>query len=354
MPQLALTPQQLREALDAVQEHGSVTAAALALGMHRETLRARHYQAKIWRAAQNGPAKEFTREELPSELPTAQELIARRVKAFARKSEAKAARRLIPVTVKVDGPIGICHFGDPHVDDDGTDTGKLQAHLDVCNRTEGLFAACVGDYSNNWVGRLARLHAEQSLSAREAWVLVEWLIRATDWLYLVGGNHDCWSGAGDPIDWIARQAGQQYERNGARLGLTLPSGRVFRVNARHEFHGHSQWNTAHGPAKAVQMGARDHVVTCGHRHVSGYQVVKDPQTGLISHAIRVSSYKTFDRYAEEKGLPDGNIFCAPVTILDPRFDDADPRAVTVIFDPHEAAEFLTWKRKRWARGSKAS
>ena len=56
------------------------------------------------------------------------------------------------------------------------------------------------------------------------------------------------------------------------------------------------------------MGWRDHVLTAGHTHVSGYQVLKDPSTGLISHAIRIASYKEMDRYAEEKGLPDQNIF----------------------------------------------
>jgi hypothetical protein len=295
--------------------------------------------------------KGFELTDLPDETPTAEELLKRRETQFARKAAAKDARKLIPVNVSVDGPIGIAHFGDPHVDDDGTDLRKLRTHVDLCNATDGLFAACVGDYSNNWVGRLARLYGEQGTTAREAWVLVEWLIGATDWLYLVGGNHDAWSGAGDPLQWIAKQNGHQYEMNGARLELRLPSGRTFRVNARHEFPGTSQWNTAHGPSKAVQMGARDHVVTCGHQHTSGYAILKDHHSGLISHALRVSSYKTFDRYADEKGMKDSNIFCCPVTVIDPAFPETDVRAVTVLFDPAEGADYLTWKRKRWARGA---
>lgn len=350
----ALSEDVMRETLAAVAEHGSITAAAAALGVSRPTLDARYRRARVWQTEAGERPREFTIEELPSELPTADELIARRLKQYERKATAKEARKLIPVQVTLDGPIGICHFGDPHVDDDGTDLKKLQAHLDICNRTEGLFAACVGDYSNNWVGRLARLYGEQSMSAAEAWVLVEWLIGATDWLYLVGGNHDAWSGAGDPIQWIAKHKGQSYEKNGARLGVTLPSGRVFRVSARHEFPGHSMYNTAHGPAKAALMGHRDHVLTCGHQHTSGYNVLKDPQTGLITHALRVASYKTYDRYADEKFLRDQNIFCAPVTILDARFADDDVRAVTTIFDPETAADYLTWLRKQWARGGRAA
>ena len=106
------------------------------------------------------------------------------------------------------------------------------------------------------------------------------------------------------------------------------------------------WNTAHGVSKAVQMGHRDHILTCGHTHVSGYQVLKDPATGLISHGLRIASYKIHDRYAVEKGLPDQNIFMCPVTIIDPQYDDNDPRLVTTIFDPIEAADYLTWKRSK--------
>lgn len=348
-----LSPLLCREAIDALtRAEGSVTLAAASLGLSRSTYQSRLQRAQAW--AQTAPAsiarsREFDLPDLPSDTPTAAELLKRREAVFARKDAAKKARKLIPVAVHTEGPIGIAHFGDPHVDDDGTDIRRLQDHVAVCNKTEGLFAACVGDYSNNWVGRLARLYADQSTSAKEAWVLVEWLIGATDWLYLVGGNHDAWSGAGDPIQWIAKQTGAKYEANGARLELRLPSSRTFRINARHEWPGHSMWNTAHGPSKAVQMGVHDHVLTCGHQHTSGYAVLRDPLSGIVSHALRVAAYKVHDRYADEKGLPDRHIFCCPVTILDPTYADDDVRAVTVIFDPEEAAEYLTWKRKRWAR-----
>jgi hypothetical protein len=315
-----------------------------------------------WRQKNNMPAnqtgsrnlhagvepKPFDVPELPDEAPTVDELLERRKAQFARKAKSKEARRLIPVNVKLSGPIGIAHFGDPHVDDDGTDLALLQRHVDVVNRTEGLFAGNVGDFQNNWVGRLARLYGEQSTSAQESWVLAEWLLRACDWLYIIGGNHDAWSGSGDPLKWIARQQNALLEMHGARLELRLPSGRTARINARHDFKGHSMWNTAHGPAKAVQMGWRDHILTCGHKHTSGYQVLKDPATGLISHAIRAASYKTYDRYADEMNLPDQSIFVCPVTIIDPAYAENDPRFVTTIFDPEEGADFLTWKRRRAA------
>lgn len=290
--------------------------------------------------------KEFTVPELPESGLSAEELIVQRAKAFEKKRRAAEARKLIPIHVHLDGPIGIAHFGDPHVDDDGTDIKALERHVAVINRTPGLFAANVGDYRNNWIGRLARLYAQQSTSARDALTLTEWLLRACPWIYLVGGNHDAWSGVDDPVDWIASQIQALHEPFACRVELQLPSGRKFRINARHDFKGHSEWNTAHGVAKAARIGWRDHILTCGHTHVSGYQVLKDPSNGLISHAVRVASYKVFDRYAVEQGLPDQNIFVCPVTIIDPRFADDDVRCVTTIFDPETAADFLTFLRSR--------
>lgn len=290
----------------------------------------------------------FSIPDLPSVAPSADELLDRRRRDFARKAAAAEARKLLPIQIHLDGPIGIAHFGDPHIDDDGTDVGMLARHVAIINDTPGMFAGNVGDYRNNWIGRLARLFGEQSTSARDAKTLAEWLLRACPWMYLVGGNHDAWSGVDDPIDWIAAQVHALHQPFACRVELNFPNGRKVRINARHDFKGHSEWNTAHGVAKAARIGWRDHILTCGHTHVSGYQILKDPSNGLISHALRVASYKTFDRYAIEKGLPDQNIFVAPVTIIDPRYADNDVRLITPIFDPEEAAGFLTWKRSTWS------
>jgi hypothetical protein len=336
-----LTDAEIHAAIQAVTEAGgNLNQAARELGMSWGAVKNR-----LKRAETSIARKPFDHDPLPDELPTADELLQRRRREFARKNDA---RSLVPIRIQCDGPIGIALLGDPHVDDPGTDIALLERHVQIINKTDGLFAGNIGDFSNNWVGRLARLYGQQSTSAAEAWVLVEWLVRAVDWCFLIGGNHDCWSGAGDPIQWMARSARVTYEAHGMRLGLTLPNKRVIRLNARHDFSGRSQWNTAHGPAKAVQMGWRDHVLVCGHTHVSGHNVLRDPASGLISHAIRVGSYKTFDRYAEEKGLPNQTFMVAPVVIIRPEFEDTDNRLLTVCYDPETGADFLKFLRKRKA------
>lgn len=339
----------LQAVITAYEQHNhSRKAAAASLGLNRQTFESRLTVAQKAHAEGRLTPKPFEVSELPDEGPDIDELLARRRKDFARKHKAAEARKLIPIRIKCDGPIGIAHFGDPHVDDDGTDIALLEEHIGIVNRTEGLFAANVGDYRNNWIGRLARLWAQQSTSAKDSLALAKWLLKSTDWLYLVGGNHDAWSGDDDPIAWIAEQVKALHEPHAARIELAFPNGRKIRINARHDFKGHSMYNTAHGPAKAAQTGWRDHMLTCGHTHVSGYQPVKDPSSGLISHAIRVASYKLHDRYAVEKGLPDQNIFVCPVTIIDPTKADNDPRCITFLMTPDMGADVLNVLRKRKA------
>jgi hypothetical protein len=273
-------------------------------------------------------------------------LIENRIKKYALKRNARNAESLINVNINVDGPVGIAHFGDPHIDDDGTNIAELLMHADLIQKTEGMFGGNIGDNQNNWIGRLARLYGEQSTSAKESWRLTEHFISKVDWLYLVGGNHDAWSGPGDPLEWMCSQSNGVFSNNGVRMNLIFPNKKKVRINARHNFTGHSMWNTAHGLIKAIQMGWRDHILTAGHTHVSGYQVLKDPSSGLISHALRIASYKEMDKYADDKGLPDQNIFKCPVTIIDPQYADNDPRLITTIFEPNEGAEYLTWKRSK--------
>jgi hypothetical protein len=647
---------------EAYRQCGTVRGAARALGICQKT--AKHHLNK------QDPGFEVP--ELPSPNMSPEELWESRKAHYNRVDAAYTARKLIPVKVKLKGPIGILHFGDPHTDGD-TDLAELEAHARIVRNTDGMFAGNIGDQQNNWVGRLQRLYGEQSTSARESWILTEhFLGMVKDWLYLVGGNHDChdaqtecltkrgwlkysdikhddhvlsiitdtgkcewtsiteckvfphcgemitirsesanvkitsnhrvliksrsagnkwtnlhyvdagnisgrfalpvsatcdrpdfeisddmislcgwiltdgcisydrgyprvsifqskdgseitrilnalnisyklyernrdiknvcgkqliappkvqrewrlnaestrevlkwlpqkkilpewanllstkqfqilldaliagdgcwdgadpkskkvavlhgesklldsvqalaiqhgwmgkisiardkdhrlnlckrdifqlessknverteyqgvvwclrvphgnfmvrrngfahfsgnsWSGAGDPLEWILRGNAGPFEYHGCRMNLTFPNGREVRVNARHDFRGHSQWNVVHGVAKAAQMGWKDHILVCGHKHTTGYTIVKDPASELISHCIRVGTYKKHDEHARAEGFPDHNISSCCVTVIDP---DAtiERNLVTVFFDPEHGADYLTWRRNR--------
>ena len=295
--------------------------------------------------------KTYHDKEADPEVPI-DTLIDWRKQKFKKTIDAKTNKSLIAINIKMRGPIGIAHFGDPHVDDDGTDLATILHYTDVINQTEGMFAGNLGDIQNNWIGRLARLYAMQSTTAKESWRLTEYFVGKVQWLYLVAGNHDVWSGEGDPLEFMMRDHKGIFERHGARMNLNFPNGKKVRINARHTFKGNSMWNTAHGVSKAIQMGWRDHILTSGHTHVSGYQVLKDPSSGLISHGLQVASFKIIDDYADRLGMDDKNIFNCPLTIIDPQYGDDDNRLITTIFNPEVAAGYLTFIRERWKSENK--
>mgnify|MGYP001161332047 CR=1 FL=1 len=285
-------------------------------------------------------------EEPPDQEMSLEDIISYRTKKFKKKQAFRDYHNLVNVNVKLTGPIGIAHFGDPHVDDDGTDLSEILNNVRLINETEGMFAGNLGDVQNNWVGRLASLYAQQSTTAKESWLLTEHFISSLDWLYIVGGNHDVWSGDGDPLEFMIRRTKAVYSNHGIRMNLNFPNKRKIRVNARHTFKGNSMWNTAHGVSRAVQMGFRDHIVTAGHIHVSGYNVLKDPSSGLISHALQVASFKRIDGYADKLGLHDSNIFNCPVTIINPKYEDNDNKLIQVILDLETACDYLKFLRNK--------
>jgi len=307
--------------------------ACRALGIEYAQLLGRGEQPEITRPTPSGLTKE--------------ELVEERKRRYARLDAHMESRHLIPVKLSKSDPIGILHFGDPHVDDDGTDISLLEAHARLVRETPGLYGATVGDTTNNWIGRLARLYSAQSTTQADAWQLAEWFVeQVRDWIYIVGGNHDAWSGSGDPMRWITSQIGALYQDSEVRIALRFPGKREVRINCRHDFAGRSQWNPAHGPMKAIFLGVRDHLAIAGHTHESAYGVLKDPESGIVCHAIKVASYKRHDRFALEKGFRDQHLGPAVLTVIDPRLPADHPDLIKPFWDPEEGAAYLSWLRAR--------
>ncbi len=332
-----------------VERVGTVRGAARELGIDPKTVR---NHLKRWNAREVLEVEE----RLPDGDYSPQQLIASQAERYRLKAARAKAQSFVRINVKMDGPVGILHFGDPHIDDDGSDVGLLMEHARLTRETPGLFGANIGDVTNNWIGRLARLYGDQATSAKQARAMAEYFLTSVDWLYLVGGNHDYWSNGCGVLDWFAKQYGYmesgQFQYHGGRMGLQFPNGKEVRVNARHDFRGSSEHHPTHGPVKAARMGFCDHIAICGHRHQSGYEIAVNPdpltgdgETGLITHAIRIAAYKKLDSFQREKGFPYNNTGPGVVTIIDPGATK-ESNLVHVFFDPEQGAEYLTWLRNK--------
>jgi hypothetical protein len=347
------TDEQILQALQ--DSKGIRSVAAQKIGMNVRTLlsRIQDMQGKgisvpgsTYQHTPNVVRDEFEFTPLPDDDVPIEELIKQRKRKFLHKREHEEASKLIPIKIKIAGPIGLLHFGDPHVDDDGCDIEAIERHTALVNATEGLFACSVGDTTNNWVGRLARLYGEQATSAAQAWRLAEWFVNRCRWLYMIAGNHDLWSGAGDPLKWIAKYNNSLYRGSEARIALRFPNGSEVRINARHDHSGSSVWNPAHGPMKAAIMGTRDHLYISGHKHHSAYSVLKDAISGITMHTARVASYKIYDRYAKERGFADNTLSPCALTTINPDLPNDHPDLIKIWWQPEEGAEYLTWLRNR--------
>lgn len=284
----------------------------------------------------------------PEDERPIEEIVAERVEHNQKRMKSERARELVDIRLDITGPYGIAMIGDPHIDNPGCNLKLLLEHTDLIMATDGMFAVCVGDLQDNWVGRLSRLWAGQGIAARESQRMVEWWLGKLDGklLAICEGNHDAWKHGMDgmsPLQWIESRHGTVLETHGVRLRLHAQDGIPVTINMRHDFPGRSQYNAAHGPNKSLLMGNRDDVAVAGHTHVYGHSVRLDPDTRKPQHAVRLGSYKHSDDYAREKGLLDNNVTECAVLMVDPT--EADPRHRTWIeTNPFRAAKLLQWMR----------
>lgn len=348
---------------------GAKGEAMRRLGMSRATMENRLLSAKATYGLEPDPSREkpkvierqpapFTLDGLPEDgEPDAEDLIAMLSARHAKRKALDDAMKLRQVHVHMPGPIGLAFFGDPHVDDPGCAWGDLERDVRICRETEGLFAINLGDTTNNWVGRLMGLYANQEVTSKQALKLIEWVLTSLPWLMTVGGNHDTWNTQkGDVAEVIHRlqKLPGMYENVGARLQINLPTGQHVRVNVRHDFPGGSQFNPAHALVRETLFGFRDHILACGHRHHAGYIPVFHNDPVRLCHGFRVGTYKDMDSYAKEKGFHDGNWARSMAAVINPDYGDDPVRFIRPFFSLEEAAEYLTWRRGKWNAGKSAA
>lgn len=318
---------------EAVERLGSINKAAAELGISRST-------------AQRMAKKAFEVEDLVSEDIPLEELKRRRFEDFERRRAARTARSLIRIKVADDLPLGLAWFGDPHLDNDGTDLKQIYRDADIVRETDGLFGMNVGDNQDLWPGRLMRLYADSTTKASDGWRLTEDFIKTVrDWMAIVWGNHDCWAGPNDPLKFLTRNYVPIRERYDVRIVLEFPNGREIRIWLRHNFEGHSQWNLMHGLVKQAKLGAPFHLFVAGDKHVAGHHAEYHSDTAIFWHALRVGSYKKIDSYADALNLRDANTFQCPVTIIDPQAN-SPTGLIKIEYDTADGADRLTWMRQR--------
>lgn len=259
------------------------------------------------------------------------------------------AHTWFPVTVKDKKPIGINWFGDPHVDDNGCDWSLLKRHIDICQRP-GIYAANIGDTTNNWAGRLISKYANQDTSVSTARRLASWFLLdcGLKWLVFLLGNHDQWGDGAAILSEMAKRHGTQkivlhdWE---ARFSLNFPNGFVFKIWAAHDFPGDSMWNPLHGPVKSARFGPDVDLLVCGHKHNWGVSQWELADKGTTPVMIRTRGYKFNDDYARRIGKTDQSEGSSVFTIINPNGASAAARCMAFA-DVESGADYLEWLRAK--------
>lgn len=347
MPTPKLSFEAMNAALEAVDRYGGPTAAARGLGIPRQTL-----DSRLRHARSEGLASPAGRVFEPSHLPTEavpdHELLDKIETEYNRRVAAHEGRRWFPIKATSNDPIGICWFGDPHLDSNGCNIPALRRDVDIVASTPGMVGANIGDSHDNWVGRLIKLYANASVTRREAIQLIEWFLRRSgiEWQLVLIGNHDEWNFGSELLGQITKNVVPLFDWQ-AQIRLTFPNGRELPIWAAHDFKGNSQWNPLHAPMKVQQLTGLASLYICGHKHNWAIYQSEDPHRGGAFWACRAKGYKTMDDYAEKLGHGAQEHGASIVSVIDPgaRHSEGFLRCFA---DVEDGADYLTWLRQKRA------
>lgn len=207
------------------------------------------------------------------------------------------------------------------------------------------------DYRLNLCRRDTIQFETKPATARRAYSGKVWCLTVPRGNFMVrrdGAAHfsgNCWSGSSDPLNWIMRSVPALDQSWQAKFQLVFPNDDVVRIWVAHDFPGHSQYNDLHGLKKAhlwQQSGA--HIFGAGHRHIWGLQLFEDTERDHIVSLVRARGYKFIDHFGEELGHASQQYGASMTAVIVP--GAPQDRKITWFLDVEEAADYLTFKRRR--------
>jgi UDP-2,3-diacylglucosamine pyrophosphatase LpxH len=310
----------------------SNNAAALALNVHRETVR----KAVEYAEAQR-PKIRFS--DIPADDIETEEELRLAARRFEKRLANAQARDWQPIRIETKEPIVLAFVGDPHIDDNGCNLPLLLEHVELL-RQEHVYAVNIGDTTNNWTGRLMRLYANQDTSVSTARKRAKWLMQEAgiQWLVWVMGNHDEWENGADILRGMNTR-GVVMEDWQARFSVEFPTGLEVPVWAAHDFKGHSQFNKLHAAMRTARERRGAAIYVCGHKHDWAVHHEEIPDTGETFWALRARGYKFLDSYSAKLGFASSRYGATVAAVIDPRETDNPLKAVTCFADLQQAINY---------------
>lgn len=242
----------------------------------------------------------------------------RALEKYNRKREASSKRNWFTIKLNEEKPYGFLWFGDPHLDDDGTNWPLLEKHVALA-AMDGVYCGNIGDTTNRWVGRLIQKYADQSITWTDADRLAEWFMKDSGctWLVWLLGNHDLWNRGADFYKRIGAPEIPVLNWR-AKFKIKHPSGTELRVDASHGRKGKSIYNELHGTLRDAMLGEAADLYVTGHTHNYAMEHVELASRRAAAWLVQLRGYKEMDEYALTNGFPECQYGSSVLVIVDPR------------------------------------
>jgi hypothetical protein len=280
--------------------------------------------------------------EIPDVDRGIDEIISARIEESKRSKAFYEASEDVEVKIREDKPYGLLFIGDPHMDNSGCDFELLKHHMEILAEVDGLYGISIGDITDNWIGRLKEMYKKTSVNGGEILKLMRWYFDNPGHLAFVMGNHDLWNEGLVLIKQLTEGRNMLVAKDsGIKMKITSDLGGSVKVNCRHNFKGHSQFNPAFGPNKAAFQGDDSDILIQGHRHCFGSTQYFNSNTGKLGHCSIVAGYKVNDSHSKQLGF--GKSYQAPsmLYIIDP----VDGVVGTGWTDIDKGVDYLNFLRK---------
>lgn len=225
--------------------------------------------------------------------------------------------------INTDMPVAVVFPGDFHLGGRGTNHRLMKQDMLMWKALgDAVKVAGMGDYSEQFVGKMAKIGLSQHVMTNDAQIETAMDLFCTtlvnQWLVFVEGNHDGWAGVelARYVMRMAQRCGVPFLGKGGELYLTV--GKVeYKLALWHRYPGSSALNRGNNQRRVrIDHNGAD-VVALAHLH-NAY--TEFGQTGDINHVgLRCGAYKVTDEHSRDAA---GNTI-------------ADSRMPMVIFNPCE-------------------
>lgn len=326
----------------------NLSATAKELGCDKSNVTRRLTKAVLAGDERIDPAKLFSDRRPPSrpmeEILKAREELGMRNDRKVAKGDWRKASLINRIGA---GPIVLGIFGDPHLDNSGTDLDQFEEALSRRDPENRVFTCCGGDFFDNWPRAMGHLY-QGTGDPYPAWVLFEDWMEQHPFLFSCSGNHDQFqSGAADFLAEFMRSRGMLLRRSGGRFIIDLGGGNPITIAMRHIWQGNSQYSEAHNLKRAVTFGhTEDDLVAGFHFHKGELRTHIRPHDGKVSKLAQVSAFKKLDDYANDRGFMSPETSPVVWAVLDDREPTTSHSRVQLFYDFDTAMAVKEHQRRK--------